>query len=102
MHPSNGNHAPNRLRAWWASPPRSGMRLLINPIVYRHLRVFAVAHIAGGCVAASAGFVCLSSAVYGWAAFFLAVTALNLAGAWWYVTIGRSQSTRSRAPRGSA
>jgi hypothetical protein len=31
--------------------------------------------------------VCLSYGVYDWAAFFLAIGALNLAGGYWYITI---------------
>jgi hypothetical protein len=95
MDASNDNTAANRLGEWWASPPRSGMQLLINPIVYRHLRAFGVMHIAGGSVAAAAGLICLSYRVYGWAAFFLAIGAANLAGGYWYLTIDRSASTRS-------
>ena len=38
--------------------------------------------------------VCLSFGVYGWAAFFLAVGAANLAGGYWYLTIDRSASAR--------
>ncbi len=37
----------------------------------RHLRFCGVAAIAGGGVAAAAGFICLSYGAYGWAAFFL-------------------------------
>ena len=46
--------------------------------------------IAGGSVAAAAGVICLSYGVYGWAAFFLALGALNLAGGYWYLTIDGS------------
>jgi hypothetical protein len=73
-------------------PPRSGMRRLINPVAYRHLRGFGVGHIAGGSVQAAAGLVCLSYGVYGWAAFFFSIAALNLAGGYWYLTIDRSAS----------
>jgi hypothetical protein len=95
MHASNDNTAPKGLRGWWASPPRSGMRRLINPWEYRHLRVFGVMRIAGGSVAAAAGVVCLAYGAYGWAAFFLVVGALNLAGGCWYITIARSESART-------
>ena len=73
-------------------PPRTGMRRLINPMTYRHLRGFGLAHIAAGCVQAAAGLVCLCYGVYGWAAFFLVIAALNLAGGSWYLTIDRSAS----------
>ena len=89
MHALNDTTAPEGLRGWWASPPRPGMQRLINPWEYRHLRGFGVTRIAGGGVAAAAGVVCLSYGVYGWAAFFLVVGTLNLAGGYWYLTIAR-------------
>jgi hypothetical protein len=70
------------------------MHRLINPWEYRHLRVYGVMRIAGG-VAAAAGVVCLAYGVYGWAAFFLVVAALNLAGGSWYLTIARAASARA-------
>ena len=87
--------ARNGLRGWWASPVRPGMQRLINPWEYRHLRAFGVTRIAGGFVAAAAGVVCLSYAAYGWAAFFLGVGVLNLAGGCWYITIARSAPPRA-------
>jgi hypothetical protein len=91
-----GDHtAAKGFRGWWASPPRQGLHLLINPWAYRHLRLFGTGHIAGGIVAAAAGLICLSYAVYGWAGFFLVIAALNLAGGSWYLTIARSASARS-------
>jgi hypothetical protein len=95
MNALNANTAPKGLRRWWASPPRRGMQRLIAPWEYRHLRVFGVTRMAGGSVAAAAGVVCLSYGVYGWAAFFLVVGALNLAGGYWYLTIARSASART-------
>ena len=95
MNAPNENTAAKGLRGWWASPPRPGMRRLINPWEYRHLRVFGVTRIAGGSVAAAAGVVCLSYGVYGWAAFFLVLAALNLAGGYWYITIARSASAQT-------
>ena len=95
MNAPNDNTAPKGLRGWWRSPPRPGMQRLIVPYEYRHLRVFGVGRIAGGSVAAAAGVVCLAYGVYGWAAFFLAVAALNLAGGSWYLTIDRSESART-------
>ena len=77
------------------TPPRTGMRRLIVPWEYRHLRGFGVTRIAGGGVAAAAGVVCLSYGVYEWAAFFLVLGALNLAGGYWYITIARSESART-------
>ena len=95
MNAPNDNTAAKGLRGWWLSPPRPGMHRLIVPYEYRHLRVFGVTRIAGGSVAAAAGVVCLSYGVYGWAAFFLALAALNLAGGSWYITIARSASART-------
>lgn len=77
-------------REWWLTPPRAGIYLLIPPWAYRHLQFFGAGHVAGGTVAAAAGVICLSYGVYGWAAFFLVIAALNLAGGSWYLTIAGS------------
>jgi hypothetical protein len=95
MNAQNDNTAPRGLRGWWLRPPRSGSHLLINPMEYRHLRFYGVTRIAGGCVAAGAGFICLSYQAYGWAAFFLVIAALNLAGGSWYITIDRSAASHT-------
>jgi len=102
--PSEGMHGwrlvldytpfPDVLRGQWLSP-RPGIYRLIPPWVYRHPRFFAVGHIAGGGVAAAAGLICLSYGVSGWAAFFLAIAVLNLAGGSWYLTIARSPIART-------
>jgi len=99
MDARNDDIAEKRLRRWWLSPPRSGMQRLIAPYEYRHLRAFGVTRVAGGCVAAAAGIVCLSYSAYGWAAFFLVIAALNLSGGSWYLTIARSHSSRPRPAR---
>jgi len=90
MNAPHDNSASKGLRGWWLSPPRPGMQLLINPWEYRHLRAFGVTRVVGGSVAGAAGVICLSYHVYGWAAFFLVLGALNLAGGSWYLTIDRS------------
>ena len=95
MNAPHDNTAAKRLRRWWLTPPRPGLQRLINPIEYRHLRGFGVTRIAGGSVAAAAGVICLSYGVYGWAAFFLVIAALNLAAGYWYLTIARSASART-------
>ena len=95
MNAQNDNTAPRGLRGWWARPPRSGMQRLINPWEYRHLRFFGVTRIAGGSVAGAAGVICLSYGVYGWAAFFLILAALNLAGGSWFLSIVRSGSPQT-------
>jgi hypothetical protein len=90
MSTADDNTGPKGLRGWWQSPPRAGMRRLINPWEYRHLRFSGATRIIGGSVAATAGVVCLSYDADGWAAFFLALAGLNLAGGYWYITIARS------------
>jgi hypothetical protein len=79
----------------WQSPPRSGAHRLIAPWAYRHLRFYGIGHITGGSIAAAAGLICLAYSAHGWAGFFLAIAALNLAGGFWYLTIDRSSAARS-------
>ena len=95
MNAPNDNTAAKRLRRWWLTPPRPGLQRLINPIEYRHLRGFGVTRIAGGSAAAAAGVICLSYGVYGWAAFFLVIAALNFAGGYWYISVARSAPART-------
>ena len=95
MNAPGDNAVANGLRGWWASPPRPGLQRLINPWEYRHLRVCGILRIAGGTIAAAAGVVCLSYDVCVWAAFFLNVGALDLAGGSWYITIAHSASART-------
>ena len=95
MNASNDTTAAKGLRGWWRSPPRPGMHRLIDPWEYRHLRFYGVTRIAGGSAAVAAGVVCLSYGVKGWAAFFLVLATLNLAGGYWYLTIDRSASART-------
>ncbi len=78
------------LRGSWQNPPRSGLNRLLPPWGYRHPRFYGVGHVAGGGIQAAAGLICLSYGVYGWAAFFLGIATLNLAGGYWYLTIDRS------------
>ncbi|MGO9886427.1 MAG: hypothetical protein ACLP0L_00685 [Solirubrobacteraceae bacterium] len=94
MNAADDNAARKGLRGCWASPPRTGLQRLINPWEYRHLRGFGVTRLAGCSVAATAGVVCLSYDAYGWAAFFLVLGVLNLAGGYWYITIARSSPPR--------
>lgn len=97
--------AANGPRAWWLSPPRSGMQCLISPWEYRHL------HLAGGTRAAAGGFqlgvglVLLSLGrragtdrerrkMYWMSGWFLVPAAANLAGGYWYLaTAARSSPT---------
>ncbi len=95
MNTPNDGTAASGLRGWWSTPPRHGMQRVINPIAFRHLIAFGRLHIAGGLLAALAGFICLAYGVYGWAAFFLLLAAGNLAGGSWYVSIAHSRSARA-------
>lgn len=100
MHATNNNTAPKGLRGWWTSPPRSGMRLIISPWEYRHLRAWAGVRIASGIVLASLGVVALSfggndSKTYGWTMAFLAAAAADLAFAYWELSVARSAAART-------
>lgn len=86
--------AAERLRDWWLSPPRHGMRRLIAPWEYRHLEGAAAIRIVGGGVATTAGAICLSYGVRRWAAFFFAVAVANFCSAGWEMTIARSTSRK--------
>jgi hypothetical protein len=92
MNAPNNNTAAKRLLRWWLTPPRPGLQRLIHPWEYRHLRFYGVGRIAAGSVATAAGVICLFYGVYAWAAFFLVIGALNLAGGSWYLSIPRSAS----------
>ena len=59
MRAPNDSTAAKGLRGRWLTPPRHGIRRLINPGAYRHLRAFGVTHIAGGSAAAAPDVVCL-------------------------------------------
>jgi hypothetical protein len=95
MNAPNDGATAKGLRGWWQSPPRSGLHRLINPWEYRHLRVFGLMRVGGGSVAAAAGLICLWYGASAWAAFFLVIAALNIAGGSWYLAIARSPSARS-------
>jgi hypothetical protein len=92
MNAPNGNTIAQCLRRWWLTPPRPGLQRVINPWEFRHIRGFGLTRVAGGGVAATAGFICLAYGAYAWAAFFLVIAALNLAGGYWYLAIARSAS----------
>ncbi len=99
MNASNDNTAPKGLRGWWTSPPRAGMRRIISPWEYRHLRASASVRIAGGIVLAGLGVVTLSFGgndwkTYGWTMAFLAAAAANLAFAYWELSIAGSAAAR--------
>jgi hypothetical protein len=95
MNAHDDNSGPRTFRQWWRYPPRSGLQRIINPWEYRHLGFFGAARIVGGAVAIVPGAICLAYGVWGWAAFFFAIAALNFAGGSWYLSISRSQSARA-------
>ena len=90
MNAPGDSTAARGLRGWWLSPPRPGLYRLISPWEYRHLRAAGITRLAGGGVAVGAGVVCLSYGARGWAAFFLVIGALDVAGGYWYLTIDRA------------
>lgn len=97
MNGPKDNNARKGLRGWWMSPPRSGLRLIIHPWEYRHLRGFAQLHIGGGIVLACLAFVTLGfggtdAKTYLWAMVFLIPGALHLAFGAWELSIARSQA----------
>jgi hypothetical protein len=70
------------------------MQRLIPAFEYRHLRGVGWARLVGGGVAAAVGVACLWYGGYGWAAFFLVLSALLLLVGNWYLTIARHKTTR--------
>jgi hypothetical protein len=96
--------APNNpgigdLRKWWTSPPRSGARLIISPIEYRHLRAFGRVRIVSGIVLTGLGAATLSFGgndrkTYGWATWFLTGAAANLAYGYWQLSIASEADLR--------
>jgi hypothetical protein len=99
MHALNDNTAPKGLRGWWASPPRSGMRRMIWPWEYRHLRFWAGVRIGAGIVLVGLGAVTLLFGgndwkTYGWTMVFLALAAAQCLFACWLLTIARSEAPR--------
>jgi hypothetical protein len=97
MNAPNDKNAPKGLRGWWMSPPRSGLRLIIHPWEYRHLRGFARLHLASGIVLACLALVTLSmggndAKTYLFTMVFLAGGLAHLAFAFWELSIARSEA----------
>jgi hypothetical protein len=95
MQGSKDSNRRKGLRKWWMSPPRSGMRLIIAPWEYRHLRGWARVRIAGGFVLACLGLVTLSlggndAKTYLWTLAFLAMATAEFVFATWELSIARS------------
>ena len=84
MHAQNDYAAPSPTTTWWrwGTPARSGMRRLIAPWEYRHLRAFARVRITAGIVLAGLGAVTLFGGSFttkaaGFAALFLVAAAAS-------------------------
>lgn len=101
MQIAMNNAAPKGLRGWWTSPPRSGLRLIISPVEYRHLRALGRVRIASAIVLTGLGVVTLSFGgqdrkTYGWAIWFLGGAAANLAYGCWELNIAPETAQHSR------
>jgi hypothetical protein len=97
MNAPDDNTAPGGLRGWWASPPRSGLRRLIAPWEYRHLRGWAGVRFASSAVLAGLGVVTLAFGgsdwkTFGWTMFFLVLAAAQFSFGYWLLAIDRSVS----------
>ena len=84
MRAPQNNGDPEHPRGWRASAPRSGLRLIISPWEYHHLRAWAGVRIASGLTLTGLGVVTLAfggddAQTYGWMTAFLAAAAANLA-----------------------
>lgn len=95
MNAPEDNTARHGVRGQWASPPRSGLRRVISPWEYRHLRLSAGVRIGAGMAQAGLGVVTLTFGgrdrkTYGWATVFLAGAAANLAFGCWELAVARS------------
>ena len=95
MNAPNDSTGPRSFREWWRDPPRPGLQRLINPWEYRHIGFSGAARIVGGTVATGAGIICLAYGAWGWAAFFFAIAAANLAGGSWFLSIARSRAAHA-------
>jgi hypothetical protein len=76
---------------------RTGARRLIPRWEFGHLRALGYARVGGALVLTTCGVLTLAfggsdAKTYGWAAFFLFLAALNLAGGIWELRILRSSS----------
>jgi hypothetical protein len=95
MQAPNDNSTAKGLRGWWASPPRAGLRRIISPWEYRHLRAFARVRIASAVLLSILGLTTLSlggsdAKTYWFALVFLAAGAVHVAHAYWDLRIARS------------
>jgi hypothetical protein len=102
MYSATDNTASKGLRGWWTSPPRSGPRLIISPVEYRHLRAWGRVRIASGVVLTGLGVVTLTFGgndrkTYGWATWFLGGAAANLVYGYWELNLARRAPTSTPA-----
>jgi len=79
------------------APSRTGMRHIIPRFEFRHLHAMARVRIVAGTVLVGLGVITLvggsfQSKAIAWAAFFLAVAALQFSVGYWYLAIIRSAS----------
>ena len=100
MNAQHDNTGPNGPFGRWMSPPRSGMRRVIAPWEYRHLRGFARLRVAAGAALVGLSFVTLvggslTTEAVAWAVPFLMAGVANLAYAAWELNIARSQSAHA-------
>jgi hypothetical protein len=100
MNAPDDTTAPEGPRGRRGSPARSGMRRVISPWEYRHLRFWAGVRISGGLVLVGLGVVTLTfgghdAKTYGWTMAFLTAAAANLAFARWELAIERSAIPRA-------
>jgi hypothetical protein len=95
MNASNPSTPLDRLRRWWASPPRTGPRRIISPWEYRHLRFWAGVRIGSAVALTALGIVTLgvgggTGKAFAWSLVFLLPAAANLTFALWELAIAGS------------
>ncbi len=95
MNASNPSTPRDRLRQWWASPPRTGLRRILSPWEYRHLRFSAGLRIGGAVALTALGVITLgfgggTGKAVAWSLVFLLPAAANLACALWELAIADS------------
>ena len=95
MNASNPSTPRDRLRQWWASPPRTGLRRILSPWEYRHLRLSAGVRIGGAVALTVLGVITLgfgggTAEAFAWSLVFLLPAAANLACALWELSIAGS------------
>jgi hypothetical protein len=94
--------APKGLRGWWMTPPRTGIRRIISPWEYRHLRTWATVRMAAGVILIGLGFSTLGfggsdSTTYIWASAFLVTGVAEFGVASWLLSVARSIGDRREA-----